>query len=55
MREVPAGTLLRVPTAMEGPESEGTFECLLLTNLEKSSKINPYDRNRFGPNKDLVS
>jgi len=34
MREGPAGTLLRGPTATEGPETEGTFGCLLLTNSE---------------------
>jgi len=27
----PAGTLFRGPTATDGPETEGTFECLLQT------------------------
>ena len=30
----PAGTLFRGPTAMKGPETEGTLENLLLINLE---------------------
>jgi len=34
MRGGPEGTLFRGPTVTEGPETEGTFECLLLTNLE---------------------
>jgi len=28
----PVGTLFRGPTATEEPETEGTFECLVLTN-----------------------
>jgi len=35
MRGGPAGTLFRGPTATEGPETEATFPCLLLTNSEK--------------------
>jgi len=34
IRGGPAGTLFQGPTATEGPETEGTFECLLLTNSE---------------------
>jgi len=43
MRGGPAGTLFQGPAATEGPKTEGTFECLLLTNLENYSEINPGD------------
>ena len=31
---LPAGTLFRGPAVTEGPENEGMFQCLLLTNSE---------------------
>jgi len=34
MRGAPAGTLFRGPAATEGPGTEATLECLLLTNSE---------------------
>jgi len=36
--------LFRGPAATAGPETEGTFECLLLTNSEQYNEINPGDK-----------